>query len=99
MAVYAWGTVFDGETILWTTTAHETITFSGGTVLENPNMLNANDVQTVVIGVEEYDFGVSVALWTALWDWAVVRADNALSAASAVELARIEADLAAFVTE
>ena len=99
MAVYAWGTVFAGETILWTTTAHETITFSGGTVLENPNMLNANDVQTVVIGVEEYDFGVDVALWTALWDWAVAVADNADAAANTLEAERIVTDLAGFVLE
>ncbi len=99
MAVYAWGTVFAGETILWTTTAHETITFSGGTVLENPNMLNANDVQTVVIGDEEYDFGVDVALWTALWDWAVAVADNADAAANTLEAERIVTDLAGFVLE
>lgn len=99
MTVYAWGTIFDGETVEWTTTAHETITFSGGTVLNNPSLAEDNDVQEVTIGVETYDFGVSVDLWTALWDWAVVRADNAAAEARALELERIETDLVSFVVE
>lgn len=99
MAVYAWGTVFDGETILWTTTAHETITFSGGTVLENPTDALLNDVQEVTIGVEVYDFGVDVALWTALWDWAVAVANNVDNTANTLEAERIVTDLAGFVIE
>jgi NRPS condensation-like uncharacterized protein len=99
MTVYAWGAVFDGETVTWTDTSHETITFSGGTVLENPADALTNDVQVVVIGVEEYDFGVNRDLWAALWDWAVATADNALMIANTVESDRIEADLSGFVIE
>lgn len=96
MSIYDWQNVFSGETLSWTQVDHETITFSGGTVLSNPSVAEANAVQEVTIGVEEYDFGVSVELWTALWEWAAVVADNNLAVANGVELARIEADLSAF---
>lgn len=99
MSIYAWGTVFSGETVLWTDVEHETITFSGGTILSNPAEADDYAEQEVTIGAEEYNFGASVELWTALWDWAVVTADAALSAANAAELERIEADLASFVIE
>ncbi len=99
MTTYAWGTVFAGETVTWTDVAHETITFSGGTVLSNPADAVENAVQDVTIGAEEYDFGVDVELWAALWEWASVAADNALQAANSLELERIVGDLSGYVVE